>query len=797
MLKKGMKPEPMTSESKSPLSGDNDEQVIEDAVASYLDQCADGKQVEVSEFLDGCPEKFRSAIGSRISASLETLAILGGAADSHQEAPPSIPGFTIEHVIGKGALGTVYRGIDETLHRPVAIKVLRRGTATGRRRRIIEEGRRVAALSDRAIVTIHSVVEEGDLSAIVMELVEGHAIDRAAAPLQVSQKVDLLIDLARALSAAHSRGIIHRDLKPQNILVTPELGVRILDFGLAISSEENPSREIFEGTPLYASPEQISAGVLTTASDIFSFGSLMFRLLTGTAPFDGESIAEIFEGITRSVPPFLRGIDSQIDTDLQAICLACLAKDPLDRPSAKEIHEDLLRYRSGESVRLRPALYSDILKNNIARHDEELQEWSRQGLISSREKDHLDLVYRRILEEEDHWIADARSLTRKQILLYAGAWSGVVATVLLAFFTFKVEPGDLTRWLGPTLISVFLIVAGEIARRNNDRMVAATFFSSAVLALVPTTIALLRSFGWLAVAPPEVEQLFRLYGVDDVTNQQLLTATFGSLLLSLFALTRLKMAAFAWTTTVLVALVYFALLLNSDYLGWENQGWQAIAFLPLVVLLWPGLHFENTGRVRWALPFHMLVLLVAVFSLDALAAVGGPLELVEPVTDRHLTYFAFAINGVVFIALMWLCEKSGSLDLRRGAKLLELIAPFHFLGGLLYYANDVAQIIDQPAEGQWVAYGLDFDGWYAVGLYLTGVAATLLLASWGWRSRFLFGGLMGIIAGSLLLLNKTLLPQLWVVIFFATLGMLVAILAYRVIRVDASPEVTLGENDSD
>jgi len=544
----------MTTDGLSRKDRDDRDQSIEDAVARYLDQCAGGetiagKALSIESFLAESPEDLRDAIRSRISSSLETLGILDGVSGAGVDLVPEIPGFGIDHVIGKGALGTVYHGHDETLDRPVAIKVLRMGTADSRRSRIIEEGRRVAALSDPAIVTIHSVVEKGDLSAIVMELVEGHPIDRASSPLQVSQKADLLAEVARALGVAHRQGIIHRDLKPQNILVTPELGVRVLDFGLAVSSEDEEERKSdrFEGTPLYASPEQVAGETLTPASDIFSFGSLMYRILTGAAPFDAPTISEIFIGITATDPPFLRGIDSEIDTDLQAICLSCLAKDPADRPGAKEVYEDLLRYRSGESVRLRPALYSDILKNKIARHGEDLGEWSRQGLISGREKDHLDLVYRRILEEEDHWIADARSLTRKQILLYAGAWTGVVATVLLAFYTFTVEPGELARWLAPTIICALLIGGGELARRNNDRMVAAVFLSSAVLALVPTTIALLRSFGWLAVVPPDVEQFFRFFDVEDVTNQQLLTATLVSLALSLFALAGVIVTARAFS----------------------------------------------------------------------------------------------------------------------------------------------------------------------------------------------------------------------------------------------------------
>lgn len=768
--------------STDPHQGDSHrERAIEEAIVRFLDLRHRDADVDIDHFLAAEDEQLRSAIRTRISSSIETMAILGQVATDEDQIP-TIPGFQIEHVIGSGALGTVYRAHDETLNRSVAIKILRKGTAESRRSRILTEGRRAAALSDQAIVTIHSLVDEGDCSAIVMELIEGHSIDRVAAGLNGIQKAKLLTDVARAIRVAHSQGIIHRDLKPQNVLVTPELDVRVLDFGLAVSSdeEEDRSKGVFEGTPLYASPEQVSGGALTPASDIFSFGSLMYRILTGSAPFEAETVPNIFEGITSQEPTFPRRVDGSIDTDLQAICLACLAKNPADRPDARQVHEDLRRFLAGDSVRLRPALYSDILRRNISRHGENLTEWSHQGLISEEEKDRLDLVYRRILEEEDHWIADTRSLTLKQILLYAGAWIGVMTTALFVFYPFNEDPGDLSRWLAPTSICLILLGAGEFARRLKDQMVSAVFLSATVLALVPAMVALFRNFSWLAQVPPDVVQLL---GGNDVTNQQILAATLVSLGLSLFALRQLQMTAFAWTTTVLITVSYFSLLLVYNYLDWANDGWKSVAFLPLVTLLPFGLQLERRGRVRWALPFHLLVLVVAVLSLDVLAHVGGPLELIEPVDDRHLTYFAFAINGVLFIATMWICERSSSLDLRRGARILEWIAPFHILGGLFFYATDTARIIVNPEPEQGVFYGLDPIGWRAIALYLGAVAATLALASWGWRSRFLFGGLAGIVSGTLLLLEQTLLPQFWVVLVSAVIGIAVALMSYHRIRI--------------
>ena len=130
----------------------------------------------------------------------------------------------------------------------------------------------------------------------------------------------------------------------------------ILDFGLAMAiGEGGEMPRHFEGTPLYASPEQVKSEPLTAASDVFSFGTLMFKVLSGRNPFQGADLAEVFRAITEATPPFLRDVAVGIPSDLQAICLACLAAKPEDRPTAEEVALDLGRFLAGEPARLRPA----------------------------------------------------------------------------------------------------------------------------------------------------------------------------------------------------------------------------------------------------------------------------------------------------------------------------------------------------------------------------------------------------------------------------------------------------------
>ncbi|HVR73216.1 MAG TPA: serine/threonine-protein kinase, partial [Planctomycetota bacterium] len=412
-----------------PTSPQHDPRATADAetfAAEFLAREDQGLAPTLDVYVAGLPPEHRDDCRERIVTATRARGVLRELRRSPLEPadePPSLRGFRIERLIGRGGVGAVYAAWDETLERPVAIKVLRRGAAADVRERVIREARKAAGIQDAGIVTVYSVIDEGEEPAIVMELVEGHPIDRAAAALGFREKAKLLQAVARALSVAHERGVIHRDLKPENVIVTPDLRPKVVDFGLAVDvgEEEGPGR-FFKGTPLYASPEQAAARSLTPASDVFSFGSLMFTVLAGKPPFQGVTVEEVFERIAACEPPFPRTISSDIPEDLQAVCLACLAKEPQDRPSAADVAADIGRYLVGEPVRSRPSLYRDILRRRISAHSSELGDWECQGMISSQEKDRLDVVYRRILADEDHWIVDARKFTPAQTILYTGSW---------------------------------------------------------------------------------------------------------------------------------------------------------------------------------------------------------------------------------------------------------------------------------------------------------------------------------------------------------------------------------------
>ncbi|MGH7972438.1 MAG: serine/threonine-protein kinase, partial [Limisphaerales bacterium] len=416
----------------------------------------------VEDYLANVSSDLRQETRERIEAVLHVRSLrLGGErAEQEPQPPPNLPGYRVAHRLGGGSLGVVYAADDEKLHRRVALKVLRPQPDDSVRRRLLNEARKIAALSDPAIVTVFAVLDETNPPAIVMELVEGFPLDRFAAQLNFDQKARLLREVARGLAAAHQQGVIHRDLKPDNIIVGPDMRPRLLDFGLALSLEEAvQSGRGFEGTPLYASPEQARGQALAPASDVFSFGSLMFKVLAGRPPFTGETVGEVLEAIATTAPPMLRDVAVGVPEDLQAVCLACLAWNPADRPTAADVALELGRYLVGEPVRLRPKLYGDLLRRGISEYSTQARTWESQSVISGEERDSLEVVHRRLLADEDHWVIDARRITLLQTLLSGGTWLTVVATVLTVWML-REELGTPWRWLLPTGFTLALLGGG-------------------------------------------------------------------------------------------------------------------------------------------------------------------------------------------------------------------------------------------------------------------------------------------------------------------------------------------------
>ena len=660
-----------------------------------------------------------------------------------EDSAVQLPGYRIEYKIGEGGLGVVYAAHDEKLNRRVALKLLRAGAGQSLRQRVLNEARKAAALNDPAIVTIYSVLEDINPPAIVMEWGEGFALDRFAVQLNPQQKASLLREVARGLAVAHAHGLVHRDLKPDNIIVGPDMRPRILDFGLAVLPGEMKPPDGFAGTPLYASPEQLACKTVTSASDIFSFGATMFKVLTGRPPFSGPRGLEA-DALT-PVPPFPRDLALDVPEDLQAICLACMAADPKDRPSASELVVELGRFLIGEPVRLRPRLYGDLLRRSITEYSARASAWQTQNIISGEENDALQGLHRRLLADEDHWIIDARRVTVLQTILSGGTWLAVVATILTVWIL-RDELGPLGRWLIPLSFTVSLLAAGYAALHRRDELAAATFLAGAVLASAPCSLALLAELGIFRAAPSEVTQLFP--GV--FTNQQVLLASLTALGLSTFGLIRLRMTGFAWTSAALGAVSYLSCLMLFNWLDKKPEV-RALWCLPMVASEWVALRLEKQKRVRWTLPFHLVAMVALVAGLDVIALNGPTLQMLGVTTERwpffdhqRLQAFSVALNGLLFLGLMLATERSASLDLRRASRLLEILAILHILSAL--FANALVHRNDTHVR---------VDAW----LYVCCAVVLVLLAAMRSRWRLLVGGLAGCGLGSYLLVDLGLVNR--------------------------------------
>src|SRR5262245_50910152 len=286
-------------------------------------------------------------------------------------APETVSHYRILKRLGGGGMGEVYLAEDTRLDRKVAIKFLLPELVGDdkAKRRLLHEARAAAKLDHPNICAIHEVAEESGRSFIVMQHIEGETLASRLQhnPLGLRNALDLAVQLADAIAEAHSHGIIHRDIKPQNVMITERGQVKALDFGLAklipqqqiINSDADTASLITEpglvvGTVPYMSPEQVRAEPLDARSDIFSFGAVLYEMISGRRAFAKEGAAGILSAILTEEPPALSRYVSDPPNELQRIVRRCLDKNrdrryQTIRDVATDL-ENLCREREGQNV---------------------------------------------------------------------------------------------------------------------------------------------------------------------------------------------------------------------------------------------------------------------------------------------------------------------------------------------------------------------------------------------------------------------------------------------------------------
>ncbi len=343
--------------------------------AGFLDQACAG-----DESLRGKVEALLAAseqAGDFLTRPALEVAAREMAADERTSLLGQIIGhYRIKSLIGAGGMSEVYLAQDSTLGRKVAFKLLppQFTQDQDRLRRFEREARAASSLNHPNIVTIYEIGRKDDLHYIVTEFIEGQTLRQrmAHAPMKLRESLDVAIQVASALAAAHAAGIVHRDIKPENVMLRRDGLIKVLDFGLAKLIEPKAPPSITDastvaavstqpgvvmGTPRYMSPEQARGLEVDARSDIFSLGVALYEMIAGKAPFTGATSSDVIAAILHTEPPPLASSQPAIPPALDRLVKSCLAKEPDERwQSARDLARELKWMAEGGSQTAATAL---------------------------------------------------------------------------------------------------------------------------------------------------------------------------------------------------------------------------------------------------------------------------------------------------------------------------------------------------------------------------------------------------------------------------------------------------------
>jgi serine/threonine protein kinase len=680
------------------------ERALAKALAAYLDQLSREETVDIDTFCKTCP-----GLEDELRPLLESLNEMDGPpfcedsapeSEGEEKLPERLSGHKILAEIGAGGMGRVLLGYDERLNRKVAIKILggRYRTQESVKTRFMHEARALARISHPNIVHIFSLGPPDELAHFVMELVEGTSLVEAGRALTLTQKAELMRKVALAADFLHEHQIVHRDLKPTNILVSADLEPKILDFGLAQHLESDRRRvtqpgEIM-GTPDYFSPEHTLPGArFDPRSDVFSLGTILYELLTGSPPFHGETFREQVRRIREQEPMLPRRRNPEIPGDLQDVCLKALEKKPENRyASAREMADDLERFLAGEKVHAVPTAYSNLMSGKIEQHLRELAGWREEEIVSQHEYEALCKDYGRLVEREDAWILNARRLSLPQVSLYLGAWILTVGAALLFLFQFV----NLSGTLGVIVVAgvaAFMADRGLRLWKSGQFRVGIAYLLAFCL-LLP--IALLVAFGAYhlfakAVTNPKWELLGHISKTfKQTTNAQIWWAVILSLPAYVWLRRFTKSSVFSLVFAVMAAWLWVVTLMRMGLLEWldTDPGKFYFRLIPAALLF-----FAIALAVEWRhLPndsryFYPIAVAFTFAALSGLASDHKPyqqwLEELLPWTRGQIEYL-FIINAGIYLLLEVICEHFSVSQMRAVGKAFRFAIPGHMLTSLFF-----------------------------------------------------------------------------------------------------------------
>jgi serine/threonine protein kinase len=329
---------------------DKQKAFLEDAVEQYVEEQLQGREPDINEFVKKYPD-LKNQVRKRIQKlqKIDTLfsslvntdeSEFENITDEHEVVGKKVGSFEIVKIIGRGGMGVVYLARDTKLKRDVAFKSIPTGLASSMtaRKRFRREAELLASLNHPNIAVIHDIIDQDDHSGyLVLEYIEGETLAERIArePLNIKEALSIGLQVAGAISAAHKKGIVHRDLKPGNIKITPEGRIKVLDFGLAkpsISEDKADHITATEvgrvvGTPAYMSPEQAHGKDTDQRTDIWSFGCIMYQMLTGRLPFEGDTATDTLALIIERQPDW-KLLPKSTPAKIRTLLHRCLEKEP-------------------------------------------------------------------------------------------------------------------------------------------------------------------------------------------------------------------------------------------------------------------------------------------------------------------------------------------------------------------------------------------------------------------------------------------------------------------------------------
>ena len=568
--------------------------------------------------------------------------------------------------LGEGAHGVVFKAEQEGTGQTVAVKVLSPGLCEdpAARQRFAEEAHRTRQLDLPGLARVLDARLDHHPPFFVMELVEGKPADLALAGAPPQRIAKVFCGICTLLEQAHAAGIIHCDLKPGNVLVRADDTPVLLDFGMAMLQGDDRTAKTAStsvlGTPAFLAPEVIQGTRRSPATDLYSLGVLLFKVLTGREPFGGESVHEIIQAHLHQDPPLPAMLQQDVADGLQRICLKALEKDPADRyQSARDMAADLRRFLHGEVVRTRPSVYDNLLFHRVQQHVEQIDEWSRSGLMSPEETHRLLGSYEGLQRRGLPAVMEGRLFRLWQTWVYLGGWAVINGALL-----WLVQHWDELTRMGKLLLGSVPAITGfalaaAMWRLERFRLSFVALIVG-VLAVPLLTGVWLYEFKVAATVPADRLRLEVFHDTADstrITNEQLRIAAVATLVVAGAVMVFTRTTTHSAQTVVALLLSYAAGLLGYSLRPHiEAEEWAAIGLqcLPLLGVVCAVAHLllSRPERQYQASPwvYCAALLVTAILYAVSLHGLKEWTKLAEGM-QKPGSFLLLALAGIVQAAL--------------------------------------------------------------------------------------------------------------------------------------------------